>query len=103
MARGEDARDVEAYREAVSISEENTFTRDVSDGAHLDATLFAHAASVAQRLRRGALRAQTVVLKWEGATRIRPGAHGDPLFTRRVTLNDSTNDGPTSAAAARSL
>ena len=44
-----------------------------------------------------------MVLKWKGATRIRPGAQGYPLFTRRVTLNDSTNDGPTIAAAARTL
>ena len=103
LARGEDARDVEPYREAVSISEENTFTQDVVDGAVVDATLFSHAESVARRLRRGALRARTVVLKWKGATRIRPGAQGYPLFTRRVTLNDSTNDGPTIAAAARAL
>ena len=103
LARGEDVREVAAYRDAVSISEENTFDTDVSEVSVLDATLFAHAESVARRLRRDRLTARTVVLKWKGARRLRVGAHGYPLFTRRVTLIETTDDGPTIAAAARRL
>ena len=48
LARGQDLREVEPYREAVSYSEENTFERDVSDRETLEATLLAHAENVAR-------------------------------------------------------
>jgi len=69
LARGEDLRDVEPYREARSYSEENTFAEDVSDRGRLEATILTHAESVARRLRRDEIRARTVVLKLKLAGR----------------------------------
>src|SRR5262249_51183730 len=56
LARGEDLREVLAWRDPVSYSEENTFERDVSDRPTLDAALGGHAEAVARRLRRDGLR-----------------------------------------------
>jgi DNA polymerase-4 len=103
LARGRDLRDVASYREAVSYSEENTFERDVSDRETLEATILAHAESVARRLRRDQLEARTVVLKWRLARRRRAGPRGYPLQTRRLTLPEPTDDGLVIAAAARGL
>lgn len=103
LARGEDIREVEAFRDAVSYSEENTFGRDVSDPAVLEATILTHAESVARRLRRDALRARTVVLKWRFGHRRSPGARGYPLHTRRVTLAEATDDGDVLAREASAL
>ena len=63
LARGEDVREVEAFRDAVSMSEENTFGRDVSDRAVLETAILSHSESVARRLRRSDAKARTVVLK----------------------------------------
>jgi DNA polymerase-4 len=103
LARGEDVREVEAYREAVSYSEENTFGRDVSDRRQLDDTALAHAESVARRLRRDGVLARTVVLKLKLARRTAPGPRGYPLLTRRVTLTEPTDDGAVITEVARSL
>ena len=51
LARGEDLREVEPYRDAVSMSEENTFPRDISDRRVLDAAILAHADSATRRAR----------------------------------------------------
>jgi DNA polymerase-4 len=93
LARGEDLREVEPWREAVSYSEENTFGSDVGDRALLAATLRTHAESVARRLRRDGVRARTVVLKIKLARRRAPGPRGHPLLTRRTTLAEPTDDG----------
>jgi DNA polymerase-4 len=103
LARGEDVREVEAYREAVSYSEENTFGADVSDRAYLDDTAMAHAESVARRLRRDGVRARTVVLKLKLARRTAPGPRGYPLITRRTTLSEPTDDGAVITEVARQL
>ncbi|MGH0038177.1 MAG: DNA polymerase IV [Myxococcota bacterium] len=103
LARGEDVREVEAYREAVSYSEENTFFRDVSDRRTLDDTVLAHAESVARRLRRDGVRARTVVLKLKLGRRAGPGPRGYPLLTRRVTLTEPTDDGAVLTEMARGL
>ncbi len=107
MARGEEATDanasVESERAAKSISEENTFERDVADRELLEATILTHAESVARRLRRSGLVARTVVLKWRLATRRRPGPRGYPLHTRRTTLDEPTRDGEVIAQAAHAL
>jgi DNA polymerase-4 len=103
LARGRDLREVEPCREAISYSEENTFERDVSDRATLEATLLAHAESVARRLRRDQLEARTVVLKWRLARRRHAGPRGYPLQTRRVSLPEPTDDGQVIAREARGL
>jgi len=103
LARGGDLRDVEPFREAVSLSEESTFEHDVSDRAALATTLLAHAESVARRLRREGLVARTVVLKLKLGRRRAPGPRGFPLLTRRETLVHPTDDGGAIARVARAL
>jgi len=103
LARGEDVREVEPWRDAVSYSEENTFARDVRDPTVLGATILTHAESVARRLRRDGLRARTVVLKWRFGQRRSAGARGYPLHTRRVTLGEPSDDGAVLAAEATRL
>jgi DNA polymerase-4 len=103
LARGEDVREVEPYREAVSLSEENTFGADVSERSTLEAAILTHAESVARRLRRSGLRAQTVVLKLKLGRRVAPGPRGFPLLTRRATLAEPSDDGEVLAQAARAL
>jgi DNA polymerase-4 len=103
LARGEDLREVEAYREAVSMSEENTFAEDVQDFDRLLAALLTHAEAVARRMRRARMTARTVVLKLKLARRVSAGPRGFPLLTRRATLPEPTDDGETVASVARTL
>jgi DNA polymerase-4 len=103
LSRGEDVREVEPYREAVSMSEENTFADDVDDPARLERAIVRHAESVARRLRRSELVARTVVLKLKPARRRRPGPRGYDLVTRRATLPEATDDGETLARVASGL
>jgi DNA polymerase-4 len=103
LARGRDVREVEAYREAVSYSEENTFSRDVSDRAVLESTIVTHAESVARRIRSDGLVARTVVLKLKLGTRRAPGPRGYPLLSRRTTLPEPTDDGDRIARTATTL
>jgi DNA polymerase-4 len=103
LARGEDVRDVEPFREAVSMSEENTFGRDIADRATLEAAILTHAESVARRLRRSELRAHTVVLKLKLGRRVAAGPRGFPLLTRHATLAEPTDDGELLAQTARAL
>jgi len=103
VARGEDLREVEPQREAVSLSEENTFEEDVWDRALLEATIRTHAESVARRLRRQQLRARTIFLKWRPGRRRREGARGFPAHTRQRTLDAPTDQGGIVARVACSL
>jgi DNA polymerase-4 len=103
LARGDDLREVEPWREPVSYSEENTFAEDVSSRELLERTLRAHAEAVARRLRRDALRARCVVLKLKLARRRSAGPRGYPIVTRRTTLAKPSNDGRAIAEAASSL
>jgi len=103
LARGDDVREVEPYREAVSYSEEHTFSRDISDYQQLEPLIREHAESVARRLRHDHVRAHTVVLKFKSAKRTGPGVRGYPVFTRRVTLPQPTDDGHTIARQATEL
>ena len=103
LARGEDLREVEPDREAVSLSEENTFDRDVSDRGVLEATILTHAEGVARRLRRQGLLARTVVLKWRLGRRARQGPRGYPARSRQLTLAEPTDDGEVIARVAKSL
>jgi len=99
LARGEDPREVEPFREAKSYGEENTFERDVSDPAALEGAILAHAEAVARRLRQDAVRGRGVVLKLKLARPLGGGRY--PLCTRSLVLPDATDDGPAMAAAAR--
>ncbi len=103
LSRGEDLREVEPYREAVSMSEENTFAEDVQDFDRLLAALLTHAEAVARRMRRSRMTARTVVLKLKLARRVSAGPRGFPLLTRRATLPEPTDDGETVASVARTL
>ena len=103
LARGEDVREVEPHREAISLSEENTFDRDVHDRETLERTILTHAEAVARRLRRQGLFARTVVLKWRLARRTREGARGYPVRTRQRTLHAPTDDGDVVARVATTL
>ena len=103
LARGEDLREVEPHREAVSLSEENTFERDVADRSILEATIMTHAEAVARRLRRQGLLARTVVLKWRLGRRAKEGPRGYPVRTRQLTLTEPTDDGEVVSQVARSL
>jgi DNA polymerase-4 len=103
LAQGRDVREVEAYREAVSYSEENTFARDVSDRSLLESAIVTHAESVARRIRRDGLVARTVVLKLKLGRRRAPGPRGYPLLTRRMTLREPTDDGDQIAHNASAL
>lgn len=103
LARGEDVRHVEPHREAISISEENTFDRDVSDRETLERTILTHAEAVARRLRRQGLFARTVVLKWRLGRRRKAGPRGYPARTRQRTLATPTDDGEVIAQVAKSL
>jgi DNA polymerase-4 len=103
LARGEDLREVEPLREAVSLSEENTFERDVTDRAVLEATILTHAEAVARRLRRQGLLARTVVLKWRLGRRTKEGPRGYPSRSRQLTLSEPTDDGEVISQVARAL
>ena len=103
LARGRDVRDVEPYRDAISYSEENTFSADVSDRGVLESTILTHSLSVARRLRRDQVQARTVVFKWKEARRVAPGPRGYPLHTRRITLTAPTDDGDRIAREACGL
>ena len=103
LARGDDVREVEPYREAVSYSEEHTFSKDISDYRELEPLIREHAESVARRLRHDQVRAHTVVLKFKSARRTGPGVRGYPVFTRRVTLPQPTDDGQEIARQATQL
>ena len=103
LARGDDFREVDPYRKAVSYGEENTFVRNVEDLEVLESAIRSHAESVARRLRRDGVRASTVVLKWKAAQRVASGPRGHPVRTRRMTLAHAIDDGVEIAAVAKRL
>lgn len=84
-AKGIDRRLVEPHREAKSISQETTFTRDVQDGAQLRHLLREQADAVSQELKRKHLIGATVKLKlrWRDFT----------TLTRQSTFVQPTDDG----------
>lgn len=99
LARGEDLRSVEADRGRRSCGEENTFPEDATDDELVEATILAHAETVARRLRREGRKGRTVTLKW------RPSGMGSDwsLIARSHTLGEATDDGPSISRAAISL
>ncbi len=101
LARGEDEREVEPYREAKSYGEENTFARDVADRAALAAPIRAHADAVARRLRHDHVAGRGVTLKLKLARPLGGGRY--PLLTRSCMLKRPTDDGDAIARAAIAL
>ncbi len=101
LARGEDAREVEPYREAKSYSEESTFERDVASVVELERAIRAHAEAVARRLRSDGLRARGVSLKLKLARPLGGGRF--PLLSRSCTLPRASDDGAELARAGRDL
>ncbi len=101
LARGEDRREVEPYRDAKSYSEENTFERDVGDRAKLEKVIRLHAEAVARRLRRDGVRGRGVTVKLKLARGLGAGKY--PLLTRSATLREPTDDGAEIARVGRSL
>jgi DNA polymerase-4 len=102
LARGIDARTVEADRAPKSYGEENTFEQDVLERARVTATLTGHAEAVARRLRKDRYRGRTVTLKIKlgraRGTRIARDFSAEPeprypLLTRSQTLAKATDDG----------
>lgn len=103
LARGEDPREVSAYRDPVSMSEENTFQSDVIKKSILKSVIGVHSDAVARRLRSRNLVARTVVLKIKMAKRVGSGPRGYPVFTRRKTIERPTNDGALISQEAKVL
>jgi DNA polymerase-4 len=101
LARGEDPREVEPYREARSYGEENTFAEDVRERARLEQAARAHSEAVARRLRRDGVRGRGVTLKVKLSRRLGGGRF--PLLTRSLTLPVATDDGARIGEAAREL
>jgi DNA polymerase-4 len=101
LARGEDGREVEPYREAKSYSEENTFEADVASQVVLERAIRAHAEAVARRLRNDGLRARGVQLKLKLARSL--GAGRFPILSRSCTLARASDDGAELAAAGCAL
>jgi DNA polymerase-4 len=82
-AKGLDDRPVETEGETKSISQEVTFSQDVTDGDRLRSTLRHQAEQVGRRLRQAGLNGTTIRLKirWPDFT----------TLTRQLTLNQPTN------------
>ena len=94
-AKGIDDRPIETERETKSISQENTFSRDVRDDKLLQKTLQEMSAEVAKQLRKNNLAGKTIKLKirWPDFT----------TLTRQTTLNNPTDQEDTIAEAVLAL
>jgi DNA polymerase IV len=94
-AQGIDERPVETEHEAKSISQETTFSRDVSDEAELLRTLNDLAQGVGRELRGTGLAATTIKLKLRWSDFTTP--------TRQMTLGQPTDDAEQIYANVRQL
>jgi DNA polymerase IV len=95
LARAEDDRPVIAEREAKSVSQEETFERDLTDLAVLNREIDAMAARVATRLQDAALSGRTVTVKMR--------RYDFTTITRSQTLPQPTDDPRVVAGIARRL
>src|SRR5688572_15541032 len=95
LARAEDDRPVVPDREAKSVSHEETFERDLTDLAVLNAEIDSMAARVGERLRKSAFSGRTVTLKLR--------RYDFTTITRSQTLPQPTDDARLIAATARRL
>lgn len=99
LACGQDLRTVEGDRARKSYGEENTFLKDATDRELIEATVIAHAETVARRMRRDGRRGRTVTLKYRPST-----ANPDfRVITRSRTLESATNDGRVLASVTMAL
>ena len=95
LARGEDDRPVVPDRGVKSVSQEETFERDLTDLAVLGRELDAMAARVGERLRSSAFTGRTVTVKLR--------RYDFTTLTRSQTLPQPTDDARQIAATARRL
>ncbi|GAB3595361.1 DNA polymerase IV [Angustibacter peucedani] len=95
IARGDDERPVVAYREAKSISAEETFETDLRDPLRMGSEVDVLAARVAHRLRREGLAGRTVTLKIRFAD--------FSIRTRSYTAPEATDSTVAVGRAARRL
>ncbi|MBM7806562.1 DNA polymerase-4 [Geodermatophilus bullaregiensis] len=95
LARAEDDRPVVAEREAKSVSQEETFERDLTDLSRLNRLIDAMATRVGTRLRASALSGRTVTLKLR--------RYDFTTITRSQTLPQPTDDARQVASIARRL
>jgi DNA polymerase-4 len=99
LANAEDLRTVECDRGRKSYGEENTFPEDAIERDLIEATIIAHAETVARRLRRDDVQGRTITLKYRPSG---PDAEFR-LVTRSHTLDAPTDDGAVIARAALRL
>jgi DNA polymerase-4 len=95
LAAGRDERPVVPSREAKSISEERTYTDDLTREEEIDRALLARAEGVARELRRAHLVARTVQLKLRTAD--------FTTWTRAMSLDEPTDLAEPIVNAARRL
>lgn len=95
MARAEDDREVEAHRDAKSISVEDTYEVDHVADSVLGALLDRQSTKVTERLRAARLSARTVSIKVR--------LHDFSTLSRAQTLGEPTDDGRLIARVARQL
>lgn len=99
LANADDLRTVECDRGRKSYGEENTFPEDAVEREYIEATVIAHAETVARRLRRDGVGGRTVTLKYRPSG---PAAQFR-LVTRSRTLESPTDDGAIIARVAMDL
>jgi nucleotidyltransferase/DNA polymerase involved in DNA repair len=94
-ARGIDERPISTHHETKSISQETTFSRDISDGKSLQETLIKLANQVSQQLEKNHLEGSTIKIKlrWSDFT----------TLTRQTTLNNPTDRSEKIVSAATEL
>jgi DNA polymerase-4 len=94
-ARGMDKRPIVTEREAKSISQEITFSKDTRDKRELEQVLRKLSRKVCERLQKSGLVARTIKIKlrWSDFT----------TLTRQVTLQTHTDDNKTLISAAEKL
>lgn len=95
MARAEDDREVEAHRDAKSISVEDTYEVDHVAASVLGALLDRQSSKVTERLRAARLSARTVSIKVR--------LHDFSTLSRSQTLGEPTDDGRLIARVSRQL
>lgn len=95
LARAQDDRPVVAHRETKSVSMEDTFESDISDGVFLDVIVERLARKVAARLVKSGLSGRTVTVK------IRH--HDFETLTRSLTLAGPTDSPSLLASTAKAL
>ncbi|GGH40534.1 DNA polymerase-4 [Cribrihabitans marinus] len=95
LARGEDARRVDAREPVKSISNETTFSSDTADPDLLDGHLWRMAEKVSDRAKAKGLAGRVVTLKLKRADH--------RILTRRLSLRDATQMADTVYRTARAL